>query len=326
MIDRGPDSRIRYGGAWFSAASGLPLGGAVTRPRPLARLIAAAARRPARLAALIALLLRTPSEYVVLSGTSAGRALDEYFSRRLVGVLPMTRFCQGVLTLPRDHSDYLRGRHRQALRTNLRRAASAGIKCEVVTDPRCAVDETSKVWRRQWSALPEPELQARLDNVRASVGRSELTIAVARDRHGRPLAMVAVVIDETVCLIKHAVATSHEARWALHDHIARILIAQRVEYLLADGGGAFGALGFATSVQHYQHLLGYELRHVIPVRLHRAARRRRRLALAVVTASLSLIAAPAADSATVPKPLSGHRARSEATVLPASIGTSRPRE
>jgi hypothetical protein len=32
---------------------------------------------------------------------------------------------------------------------------------------------------------------------------------------------------------------------------------------LADGGGRFAALGFATTVQHYQHLLGYELRNVV---------------------------------------------------------------
>jgi hypothetical protein len=88
---------------------------------------------------------------------------------------------------------------------------------------------------------------------------------VARDEHGRPLAYAAAIIDDTVCLIGSALATCHEARWALHDHLVRILIARRVRYLLAEGGGPFGALGFAVNVQHYQHLLGYELRHLSPV-------------------------------------------------------------
>ncbi len=76
--------------------------------------------------------------------------------------------------------------------------------------------------------------------------------------------MAGVVIDDKVCLIEGARAICHEARWALHDHLVRILIARGVKYLLAEGGGPFGALGFETNVQHYQHLLGYELRHVSP--------------------------------------------------------------
>lgn len=114
----------------------------------------------------------------------------------------------------------------------------------MVSDPRCAVDHISNVWRRHWSSLPEPELQARLNNVGAAVGRLEMGDRRRSREHGRLLAMVAVVIDDMVCLIKHAVATSHEARWALHDHLVRILIGRRVRYLLSDGGGPFGALGF----------------------------------------------------------------------------------
>jgi len=48
----------------------------------------------------------------------------------------------------------------------------------------------------------------------------------------------------------------------------------------ASGGGPFGALGFAASVQHYQRLLGYELRHVITSPAPPIMRRRRHLLLA----------------------------------------------
>jgi hypothetical protein len=232
---------------------------------------------------LVALVVRTPREYVVLSGSCAGQVLDKYFNRRSLGVLPPNRLCRGVLLLPQDHAEYLRGRRRQALRTNLRRAASAGIRCEVVSDPRRVVDDASYLLRRQ-RGLSEAELNVVRDRFRDGVARPEITFTVARDEHGRPLAIVAVVIDEMVGLITWAVATSHEARWALHDHVVRILIGRRVRYLVAEGGGAFGALGFETNVQHYQHLLGYELRHVIPAASDRMIRRWGILASVVVVA------------------------------------------
>jgi len=291
------DRRLRYGGSWISAASALPLNGDLTEPRSLARLAAASARRPKRLAALIALVVRTPREYVVLSGSSAGQVLDHYFNRRSLGVLTPNRLCRGVLVLPQDHAADLRGRRRQALRTNLRRAASAGIRCEVVSDPGRVADDARHVFRRQWR-LSDAELHALTDRVREGVARRELTFTVARDEHGRPLAIAAVVIDDMVCLINRAVATSHEARWVLHDHLVRLLIGRRVRYLLAEGGGAFGALGFETNVQNYQHLLGYELRHVIPAATGRMTRRRRILASVMVVAATAWVVVP--DSLNLP--------------------------
>jgi hypothetical protein len=292
------DPRARYGGSLVSAASALPLEGDLTRPRPVARLLAAAVRRPRRLAALIALLVRTPRECVALSRSYAGQALDRYFNQRWLGVLPQNRLCRAVLRLPEDHAEYRRGRRRQALRTNVRRALAAGIHCEVVSDPRDAVDAVCHVARRRWDSLTEAELHAVINDVRAAVARPELTIAVARDEHGRPLAVAAVVIDDAVALINGAVATCHDARWALHDHLVRILIDRRVRYLLAEGGGLLGALGLTTNLQHYQRLLGYELRHVRPARAPRRGRTKRLVAALVVMACAApLIAAPAAACA-----------------------------
>jgi hypothetical protein len=296
-----PDRRLRYGGPWVVAASALPLDAHAIRPRPVARLVAAAVRRPRRLVALIALLLRTPTEYVALSATPAGQALDEYFGGRAWWVLPRQRFCRGLLRLPLDHADYLRGRRRQAVRTNLRRAAAAGIRCEVVADGRGATDEIAHVlehWRPTWA---EEDFHALVVRICAMAQRPETTVMVARDAHGRPLAMAAAVIDDTVCLIRAAVARSHEARWALHDHLVRLLIARRVEYLLADGGGPFGALGAGPNVRHYQHLLGYELRHVVPMGARRGRRRRRMFAsLAAMAATVAVVAPSSASCAVTP--------------------------
>jgi hypothetical protein len=255
--------------------------------------------RPRRLVAVIALLLRTPKEFVVLSESCTGQALDRYLNRRRLGILK-NRLCRGVLLLPEEHADYLRGPRRHTLRTNLRRAATAGIRCEAICDVR-AYDEVSAVLRQR-EGLSDAELHARTNHFRGWIARQEMTVMVARDQDGGTLAVLAATIDDSVCAIGFAMATCHEARWALHDHLVRILIDRRVRYLLSADEGPFGALGYPTNVLHYQHLLGYELRHLIPVAAYRAARRRRRLALAVLTACVAFVAPPVAQSAMVWKP------------------------
>lgn len=258
-----PDVRLHYGGSWFVAASALPLDGGLARPGRLANLFAAALLRPGHALALIALLFRTRSERLALSGSLTGQALNAYFDERSLGVFPQNRLCRGVLILPEHHSEYLRGRHRQALRTNLRRAENAGIRCESISDPQRAFDEVTEILMRR-QLLLTPDEQSILASWPAILAAPEMTLIVARDQHGQPLALTGAVIDDAVCLIRLAVASNHEARWALHDHLVQILIARAVGYLLGDGGGPFGALGFDSNVHHYQRLLGYELRHVRP--------------------------------------------------------------
>ena len=254
---------LRYGGRSFRAASGLPLDGGLARPIGILTLLAAAVRHPGRGAALAALVLRTRWEDVLVSPSLAGQALREYFDRRALGILPKNRLCRGVLVLPDDPADYLRGHRRQALRTNLHRAAAAGIWCEQIEEREHILDEALQVLsRRRWhTALTDLDLRY----VRSVVARSEMTFLVARDSAGQPLAIVAAVIEDKVCLIEWAVASTHEARWALHHHLVEVLIGRGVRYLLATGSGPFGALGYEPNVQSYQHLLGYELRHLSAV-------------------------------------------------------------
>lgn len=286
--------RIRYNGEWVSAASALPLNADAIRPRPVARLMAACLRRPHRFVALIALLLRTPTEQVVLSETTSGRVLSEYFSQRAMGIVPRKRFFRGMLLLPEDHAVYVGGRHRKALRRNLRRAAAGGIHCEVLSDKRRALEDVSQVLHGHPRSLTDPGFHTVVDKVCAIAQRPETTVTVARDEDGRPIAVLTCVIDDSVCLITSAVATSRDPRWALHDHLVRVLIARRVRYLLGDGEGPFGALGYPPSVQHYQHLLGYELRHVVRASPRHVAFRRRLVASVVVLAATVAVAVPRA--------------------------------
>jgi hypothetical protein len=261
-------NRFRYGGPWFSAASALPLDPGLGRLDRLARLLAVAVRRPRRMVALIVLLVRTQSEEVFLSQSVAGRSLQEYFDHRFLGVFPQNQLCRAVLVLPERHDDYLRGRRRQALRTNLRRAAATGIQCESQVRSSRALDAARVILDRRMAPSTEADLASLTRVWPALFSSPDVTLTLAKDPHDEPLALMAAVIDESVCVIHVAVASDHEARWALHDHLVRLLIARGVRYLLSEGGGPFGALGFAPEVHHYQRLLGYELRHLIPRSAH----------------------------------------------------------
>lgn len=322
-----PDPRLRYGGTWFSAAGALPLRGRLTRPRLLARLIAAMLR-PRGLVALIALLLHTPREHVELSGSATGQAIDRYLNQRRLGVLK-NRLLRGVLLLPDDYGDYLRGRRRHALRNNLRRAASAGIQCEVLSDSRRTSDAVSRVVRHRWDYLPEAELDAWTNRFLARVTRPEMTVMVAYDQAGDALAVLAAAIDDSVCAIGFAVATCHQARWALHDHLVRTLIARRVRYVLAADEGLFGALGYSSSVQHHQHLLGYELRHVIPEGTRVGTHRTRLFASVAVAGVLTAsIIVPRAVASTLATHVGRSHDRAPVTSVGRTTGVGRatPRE
>lgn len=273
---------------------------------------------------MIALLVGTPREHVILSGSRAGQALESYFSQARLGI-PKNRLFRGVLLLPKDHGDYLRGPRRHTLRTNLRKAATAGIRCELMPDLRRASDAVSTVLRQR-DGLSDAELQARTNDFRAWVVRQEMTVMVARDQHGAALAVLAATIDTSVCAIGFAMATCHDARWALHDHLVRILIARRVRYLFSADEGPFGALAYPTNVQYYQHLLGYELRHVTPVPTHPAAPRRRWRVVAAVSASVAaaIVLPQAAEGGAIRNPpVSVYRAQLHESANAPSIGRSR---
>ncbi len=260
MASRDP---FRYGGPWFSAAASLPLRGDPGDPRHLTRVVAAAVLQPQRVVALTVLALRTRLLCVYPSESPSGQALRTYLDRRILG-FPQNRLFRGVLLLPRHHSVYLRGRRRQALRTNLRRAARAGIRCEEMTDRSLALIAAREVLDQRRALLSIGHLAGLPPEWPSDLfAQPHVRVMVARDADGHALAFLAASIDDQACLISSAVACSHEARWALHDHLVQVLIAYGVRYLLAEGGGPFGALGLDGEVRHYQHLLGYELRHLV---------------------------------------------------------------
>ena len=152
-------------------------------------------------------------------------------------------------------------RRRQALRTNLRRAEFAGIRAKRSPTLGRAFDEITEIVDQDARPLTPSELPI-LATWQAVLERPEMTLLVARDRLGCPLAVIGAVIDDSVCVIWVAVASSHEARWALHDHRVRILIARGVNYLLGEGGGRLEHWVSTPIFATTSNLLGYELRHL----------------------------------------------------------------
>ena len=148
----------------------------------------------AELPVLLGYLCRVPRAQVRLSERPAGRMIAEHLSLRRWGV-PRFRLAQGVLHLPADFPAYLRGRRRQALRTNVRRARQEGIRCERVT-----------VANWKWpSSDRELRQSAPTEHWRAT------------DRHGILVGEAWVTVDDE-CALLHAMACSQTAtytRWAV---------------------------------------------------------------------------------------------------------------
>jgi hypothetical protein len=157
------------------------------------------------------------------------------------------------------------------VRTNLRRAGAAGIRCETVKSPAQALEAASVVVRHRRAPMSTEDLATLTGALPVLFGQPELTLFLARDRAGNALAVLAAVIDDEMCLIRYAVSSSHEARWALHHHLVLTLISRRVRYLMAAPDGPFGALGLSLNEQYYQHLLGYDLCHIRTVATRRAS-------------------------------------------------------
>lgn len=107
-----------------------------TSPTTTTRLRAAASTKGPR--ALAEVLRSVPVVEAPFSRSAAGDELRNWFNP--ARVLPLDRAPVAVLPLPATQAAYLRGRSKQALRTNLTRAAEAGLACTVA-------ESAEEVWR-----------------------------------------------------------------------------------------------------------------------------------------------------------------------------------
>jgi hypothetical protein len=184
--------------------------------------------------ALVRYHRRLPSIDLRLTASPTGRMLAEHFAIREEGRFRY-RTAQGALALPADFATYMRGRHRQAVRTNVGHARRAGQ-----TVVSCAIDN--------WA----PGLD---DSRRAVItpGPVERWLVLAAD--GSCAADSILSVDREVALLHGLVSFTEYARWLLHTAIVERLCGD-CAVLVANSDDAY-RLGPGT--QHFQRLLGYRI-------------------------------------------------------------------
>jgi hypothetical protein len=201
-------------------------------PRGFVRLLA-------QLPVLLSYLHQLPRARIRLSDRPTGRMLGEHLALRRLGV-PRFRLAQGVLFLPSDFSTYLRGRKRQAVRTNIRHASEAGVRCE-----RALIPHWMPPWADRKLTEPAPtEYWRALDRDGNLVGEAWLTVDIE-------------------CALLHALGASEwSARWLLHTAIVERLCESSSCRLLVSN--SYDAPLMSRGQQYFQHLLGYSVARLCP--------------------------------------------------------------
>jgi hypothetical protein len=204
--------------------------------------------------AVVEVLRSVPVEEAGLSAGPRGAELRSWFATGRG--LFLSRVPVALLRVPATHAEYLRGRPRQALRTNVNRATAAGIRCALVDDPaELAAAVTAVAARRSQDPATMIDLA-----VRPGVPRR---FTVARDAAGKPVAISETVVDgrwaglATLVTVPSDEATGLDGqvlRYLLHSETVRDLIGQGVERVVVSGSMFLTAAG----TRYFQRRTGYE--------------------------------------------------------------------
>jgi hypothetical protein len=247
MSNTGRSGRSRdstqYGGEVFRNASAFLRAVPAVRAGPADRGERSVSMH-AGLRATVALLTKLPTLTVRLTDDPAGDRLRAHFDDRRWGILHC-RLAQGVLVLPEQHSHYLRGRSRQALRTNIRKARSCGIRCQRLEHLAQRRAATLHLRERASDRLRWP------DELFCLAG--DMWWA-AYDRRGTAVALAQVTVDRDWALLQSFVSAHRAGRYLLHSWIVEELIAANVRHLAVN---ASMAPLLEPSLQYWQHLLGF---------------------------------------------------------------------
>jgi hypothetical protein len=231
---------LRYGSWEFGAASDLARHLPNSFPAPA--LIGRVARQPAMLRVLAA-VWRLPVTDLQVRKEDA----DAWWFRHWFG--PRLRLAWAVLDLPATEEQYLVGRPKQALRTNLRHAHALGVTSSRVTYERWFEAASAIMWARGEKPGPEQD--------KPGPGQ-QAAYYVARDARGTPLAFAGAALFGQFAALFALVSRPERqpdaswARYQLHTCLALDLGCSGAEYLLTGS-----ALRESPGNQYFQHLLGY---------------------------------------------------------------------
>jgi hypothetical protein len=199
-------------------------------------------RRRAGSANLARYQRRLPLTELRLTDSPPGRMIAEHFAIRDADGFRY-RTAQGVLDLPADFGDYLRGRRRQALRTNIGHARRQGYtaRAYAVDNWHPGADDT-----RRAAISPGPIERWLLTGPDGVVADSILTV------------------DRDVALLHGLVSFGPYARWLLHAAIIERLCGE-CTVLVTNSDDAYF---LAPGNQHFQRLLGFQIRRLEVDRAH----------------------------------------------------------
>jgi hypothetical protein len=195
------------------------------------------------LPALICYVCLLPREDVPVTDNPAGRQIAAHLSLRWRGI-PLFRLAQGVLRVPPDFSTYLQGHARQAVRTNIHRAQARGVRCQYTTRP---------AWSREWWDRTVILKQA-----------APVEHWWATNRAGLIVGEAWLTVDEQCALLHNLIAREQDVRWLLHSAMVCRLSFSPCRLLITY---SLGAPAMTAGQQHFQHLLGYEIAHLRPLRI-----------------------------------------------------------
>ncbi|MGU3436433.1 hypothetical protein ACNHUS_25885 [Actinomycetes bacterium M1A6_2h] len=236
--------------------------GIAAAPDSRARLLRAASLSGLRLT--VSELRAMPTLTAAFTDSASGQELRSWFQDP-AWRLPINSIAVSVLTLPATVDDYTRGRHRQAMRTNVRRSRNAGVVCGEIMERA----ERDRCVRHVLDARRTDPARLLADPTRPGLRR---LITAAYDPAGDPLAYSEVVIDGPwagvgVFVTSLSGQLSRDARYHLHAHNVSALIGRGVGHLAVGGSALLASPG----TRYFQARTGFE-----PVRLRLRSRRRTR--------------------------------------------------
>jgi hypothetical protein len=226
-----------------------------TESRRFRGLLGALARQPLTVFRVLLTVARLPIVEISINASQAAALMSRDFAPISAPIFG-GRYAQAVLDLRLDDEAYLSGRHRQALRTNMRHARNMGVSVASVASYGEWATVTRAVLRSR-SCGPEMTTQ-----LRPPPATQDMAYFVAVDDRGRPTAIsVVALFAEYAVLVWSLSAPDHPAasssRYLLHTFMRSDLRGRGVRYLIAGTG-----VRDAPGLLYFQHLLGYEVRNL----------------------------------------------------------------
>jgi hypothetical protein len=233
----------------------------LTSTSSLARLLQAIARDRRSVWTAIRFIEGLPRVRVEVTATPAGREIAGRLGRRRF-MVPTGCWAVATLVLPADPAAYFQGRHRQALRTNLRRADTEGLGVVELVGPDMlgAVGAVLDVRRQEGGSWTD----AMMGRVSRLIDDGAARVFAACDDAGARLALAVVVVDRRSAHLVLAVTTqgrregtgvdrASAARWALHAGIVRRLCEASVRVYVVDT-----VFRHSAGSRYFQRLVGFE--------------------------------------------------------------------